>query len=131
MSDILSASHSVYMPNNSNKINSHGHILLEHLQEVTGILSNRVNTIRNDQQRLDTELRRSQASIQVINQIAFSVNRMLEDITSCAAGLKISQDLSAQQIWSVKQNIGNALSTLHNGTYIWKITQVQEKIGTY
>jgi hypothetical protein len=131
MSDILSSSRSISMPNNSHLVNGQCHVLFTHLQEMICDLSNRVNIVINDQQRIDNELRRSRTLLQVIDQNFFSLKASFEDSVGRARGLKNIQDMLAQEIWSLKQAVHDTLSASCDGTYIWKITGVREKIGIY
>ncbi len=119
MSDSLTSSRSIDMTNNSN------------LQDMIRVISNRVNVVSNDQQRLDAEVRHSQNSLQTVTENLFLMKESCEDIASRARGLKNTEDLLAQQIWSLKQVVHNALSTSFDGTYIWKITGVREKLGMH
>ncbi|CAF1200895.1 unnamed protein product [Rotaria sordida] len=57
-------------------------------------------------------------------------HRLLETIdVVLSPDLKISYDLLAQELWPMKQASDNALRTSDCGTYRWKISDVQKKIG--
>ncbi len=118
------------MPNNSNVNNNQDQFLLKHLQEVIHVLSNRVNIVSNDQQRIDNEIRHSRNSLEVVNQNLFSLQTSSDDLVSRIRGMEIERNLVAQEIWSLKQAVQDA-STSVNGTYIWKITGVAEKISMH
>jgi hypothetical protein len=121
----------MHTPNNSNAIDNRHQMLLTHFQEMIGIFSNRVNDISNDQQRIGTEIRRIQASYQAADQNFSLIKTSHEDLVIRTIGMKLTQDLLTQQIWSLERAAHNALSTSHDGTYIWKITGVRDKIGIY
>ncbi len=131
MSDSLISSRSLYMSNNSNVLNDPYHVLLTHFQDMIRIISDRVNIVSNHQQRLDVEFRHSQNSLQIATENWPSIKESFEDIFSRACGLKIIEDLLAQQIWSLKQSVRDVLFTPFDGTYIWKITSVREKLGMH
>jgi hypothetical protein len=121
----------MHTANNSNAIDNQRRMLLTHFQEMIGIFSNRVKDISNDQQRIGMEFRRIQTSYQAADQNFSSIKTSHEDLVSRTIGMTLTQDLLTQQIWSLKQDAHNALSTSHDGKYIWKITGVRDKIGIY
>jgi DNA anti-recombination protein RmuC len=131
MSDIPSPSCSIYTPSNSNVINNGYHALLTHFQDMIRVISDRAKIVYNDQQRLDGEVRHSQASLQIVTKNLLLIKESFEDIVSRDRGLKTIEDLRAQQIWSLKQDVADALSTSYDGKYIWKITGVREKLGMH
>jgi hypothetical protein len=45
--------------------------------------------------------------------------------------LKIIREIPAQEIGSLQQLLNHALPTSFDGTYLWKITELREKIGMY
>lgn len=119
------------MPNISNAIEAQYQILYTHFQEMIVILSNYVNDVYNEQQQIDTKFQRLQVSLQDADKNFLSIKASHENIRSCASGMKLTQDLLAGEIWSLKQAADNALSTSYDGTFIWKIPGVRDKIGMH
>jgi hypothetical protein len=129
MSDSLTHSRSIDLPNNSYIINDPYHILVTHLPDMIRAISNRVNIVSKDQQRLDIEVRHSQNLLHIVNQNLLLIKESSQDIVSRAHGLKNIEDLLAQQIRPLEQAVHDPLFTSFDGTYIWKITGVREKLG--
>jgi len=117
--------------NNGNMLNGPDHILLTRFPDMIRIISDLVNIVSNHQQRLDAEFRHIQNSLQIATENLRLIKESFEDFVSRVRGLKIIEDLLGQQIWSLKQAVHDALFTSFDGTYIWKITSVHEKLGMH
>jgi hypothetical protein len=117
------------MSNNSNVINDQHHMFYIQFQEMICSLSDGVNSLTNDQQRIDKEAHRSQTLLHKLAQSLLSLKSSFEEIVSYANALKIMQDFFAQEIWSLKSVINSLLPRPVDGTYIWKVTNVESKIG--
>jgi predicted transcriptional regulator len=131
LSDILSASRSIYMLNNSNVVNDQYRIEYIQIQEMICSLSDSINNLTNDQRRIDNEVHHSQTLLQTAIQNFSSLKSSFEELVSRTEGVKIMHDLLAQQLWSLKRLINNALPASVDGTLIWKITNIKSKLGTY
>jgi len=95
------------------------------------ILSNNVNMLNNDQQRIRGELCCDQRLLRVISKELSSLKSSAEDHVSIVNGMTIINDFSRQEIWSLKQMMENRMATSFDGTFLWKITCAEEKIGMY
>jgi predicted nucleic acid-binding Zn-ribbon protein len=124
----LSSSRSIHTARRSRTIGTQIQILYNHLQEMVDILSNRINDILNEQQRLDKEFKRLEAAAK---QNLLSIKRSSEDIVNQINETRLWYELRSQEIWSLKQTIHDALLTSYDGTFIWKLTGVEDKIGMH
>ncbi|CAF3208821.1 unnamed protein product [Rotaria sp. Silwood2] len=90
--------------------------------------SNRLNILVKHQQHIHNINRHSYTLLQTLTQECSSLKVSCETNAALADGLKINYDLIAQEFWSIKQIVDDALPTSHDGRYIWKINNVREKI---
>ncbi len=85
--------------------------------------------LNNDQQRIRGELCSAQRLLQVVSKELSSFRSSAEDNISIVNGMTIINDFSHQEILSLKQMEENRMVTSFDGTFLWKITCVEEKIG--
>jgi chromosome segregation ATPase len=104
--------------------------LLSEIQDKIAIVSNNLNKLKNDQKRLRDRLSRSQSSLQVLAQNLSSCEISFEEHSSLINGLKINESLYRQEVWSLKKKIEEQRLTSFDGTLIWKIPCLDEKIGS-
>lgn len=67
--------------------------------------------------------------MQVTTQDLSKVKKSIEEQTVVIDGMKINQNSCEQDIASIKQQLDNMKLSPHDGTLIWKITNVKEKLG--
>ncbi|CAF1228796.1 unnamed protein product [Rotaria sordida] len=131
MSDIFSSSCSIFLPQNSSMINDQHCIRLSQIQEIIRSLSNHLNILTNDQQSTHNVIRDSHTLLQIHARNFSSLKVSSETNIGLANALKINYDLLAQELWSIKRIVDDPIPTSYCGRYIWKITNVQERIGIY
>ncbi len=100
-------------------------------QDKIAIVSNNLNKLKNDQKRLSDLLSRNQSSLQVLAQNLSSCKISSEEHSSLINGIKMNEDFYRQEVWSLKQKIEEQRLTSCDGTLIWKIPCLDEKIGSY
>ncbi|CAF4257977.1 unnamed protein product, partial [Rotaria sordida] len=94
-------------------------------------LSNHVNILINNQQSNPNVIRDSHTLLQTHARNFSSLKVSSETNIGLANALKINYDLLAQELWSIKRIVDDPIPTSYCGRYIWKITNVQERIGIY
>jgi chromosome segregation ATPase len=116
--------------NNYLKINTINVInQLQEVNETIDILSGGVETLNEDIQRLKSEIFHRRNELQPVTQEFPILNKSIEEQNASIDGIKYNQDVLEQDIPSIKQKINDMRSTSHDGTFIWQISCVQEKIG--
>lgn len=95
------------------------------------ILSNRVNILNNIQQRIRGKMCSSQNVLQIASKELSSLSSSLEDCVNFTYGIKVNIDFLHQEIRLLEQNVDDRLLASFDGTFLWKITKVAEKIGIY
>ncbi|CAF1200930.1 unnamed protein product [Rotaria sordida] len=129
MSDIFSSSCSIFLPQNSSTSNDQHCIRLSQIQEMIRSLSNHLNILINDQQSSHNLIRDSHTLLQTHARNFTSLKASAEINIGLANALKINYDLLAQELWSIKRIVDDPIPTSYCGRYIWKITNVQERIA--
>ncbi|CAF0993543.1 unnamed protein product [Adineta steineri] len=106
--------------------------VIAHLQEVhefVNILSNGIETLNDDNQHFNNESPRVQIQLQTLAENILQVKQSIEESHSFLQGLKQNQDILGQDASSLKEKINDLQNVSYDGTFIWKITNVKEKMG--
>ena len=119
------------MSDSNSLINEQYRVSSSHVQELINNLSKYVNIAVNDSQRNENEIDRFQTLLENLNQKFFSLQQSSIDMTTRACEMKIIEDLFTPEVLSLKQTVHDTISSSSDGTHIWKITNVREKIGMY
>ncbi len=102
---------------------------LQEVNETIDILSGGVETLNDDMQRLKSEIVHRQNKLQPVTQELSILKKSIEEQNASIDGIKYNQDVVEQDISLIKQKINDMKSTSHDGTFTWKISDVQEKLG--
>ncbi|CAF1098343.1 unnamed protein product [Adineta steineri] len=105
---------------------------IDHLQdvhEVVNVLSNGLETLNDDNQHLNNESLRVQIQLQTLTENTSQVKQSIDETTTFLSGVKQNQDILSQDALSIKEKIDDLQNVSYDGTFIWKITNVKEKIG--
>lgn len=106
---------------------------VEHLQEVSetvDVLAFGMDALSGDAQRL------SQHSAEIITQVdgldrgLTALKSSVEEQSACIHGLQPTQEILSQDITSMRQSIEDTRQVSHDGTLMWKISNLPEKLGT-
>ncbi|CAF4886867.1 unnamed protein product [Rotaria sp. Silwood1] len=127
--NVFPPSCTIFVPHNSNTINDQHYIELCQIQDIMCSLSNHLNILINNQQQIHTVNHHSHTLLQTLAHNCSSLKPSCETNATLANDLKINYDLLTQEVWSIKQILDDALPTSYCGRYIWKISNVQEKIA--
>ena len=119
------------MSDSNSLINEKYRASSSHVQELINDLSKYVNIAVSDSQRNENEIDRLQTLLENLNQKFFSLQQSSIDMTSRTCEMKIIEDLFTSEVSSLKQTVHDTISSSSDGTHIWKITNVREKIGMY
>ncbi|CAF1306917.1 unnamed protein product [Rotaria sordida] len=104
---------------------------LQELYEMLHILSGGIETLNDDQQRLSNESLRIQAALPTLTEILSKVKLSIEESNTCLEGMKHTQDILNQDLTSLQEKINDLQYISYDGTLVWKITNVKEKISKF
>jgi prefoldin subunit 5 len=102
---------------------------LEEINETVNILSNGIEMLDDDLKRLDMESNQCQNVLQPITNQFPILKKSIDEQNDFVDSIKPNQENVERDISFMKQKLDEIKSVSYDGTYIWKITNVQEKIG--
>ncbi|CAF3669068.1 unnamed protein product [Rotaria sp. Silwood1] len=111
--------------------NDQHRIRLGQIQEMIYSLLNRLNTVIKDQQQIHNSIRHIHTLLQTLAHNYYSLQASYETNAALAQGLDMNYVFICQELWSIQRSLDDALHTSHCGRYIWKINDVEEKIGIH
>ncbi|CAF4200261.1 unnamed protein product, partial [Adineta steineri] len=80
-------------------------------------------------QHVNNESLRVQIQLQTLTENIPQLKQSIEESHSFLQGLKQNQDILSQDALSLKEKICDLQNASYDGTFIWKITNVKEKMG--
>jgi chromosome segregation ATPase len=93
------------------------------------ILSDGVATLKEDQQRLSTEAIAYQQTLDTITKNLPKLKTSTQEQNAFLDEIKRNQDIIPQEVETMKQKINDIKTRSYDGTFLWKITNVQDKLG--
>jgi SMC interacting uncharacterized protein involved in chromosome segregation len=102
---------------------------LEELYETVRILSNGAQTLNEDRQRLNSELLEHQTKLQSLTDNASQVQVAVEEENAALNRIKKDVETLSEDLFSLKEKIDDMQYISYDGTFTWKITNFQEKMG--
>jgi chromosome segregation ATPase len=102
---------------------------LQEINEVVNILVGGVEALTDDLQRLSTDSISHQHTLDPLVQDLSILKISIQEQNSFLDGVKMNQDILRQDLASMEQKVNNMKSSSYDGTFVWKITNVQEKMS--
>lgn len=106
--------------------------LLEHMQTVDGnvnVVTAAVQSLKADDQRLTNEYTENQTLHQTTSQQVSSLMKSLEEQTVFVDTIGANQRSCHASILSMQQTLESSSASAHDGTMIWRITEIKRKMG--
>ncbi|CAF3845972.1 unnamed protein product [Rotaria sordida] len=103
-------------------------IQLQEFYETLNILAGGIETLNDDGQRISNELLQCHIKLQTLVEDFSQVKLSVEESHSFLEGVKQNQDILNQDLTSLKEKINDMQYVSYDGTFIWKITNFQEKM---
>lgn len=100
------------------------------LKETIDVLVGGIEVLTDDTQQLSTKALRAQCSLQALSDDLTNLKVAIQETNASIEGLKPNQQVLLQDFDSLKQDVEDQQSVSYDGTFIWRITNVQKKIGT-
>jgi uncharacterized coiled-coil DUF342 family protein len=101
----------------------------QEINETISVLSNGVEALSEDIKRLGIESVQCQNELKRILQNLPTLKKSIDEDNAFVDSMKPNQENVERDILSMKQQFDEMRSMSFDGTYIWKITNVQEKMG--
>jgi chromosome segregation ATPase len=102
---------------------------LEEIYETVNILADGIAILNEDLQRLSTESIHYQNTLDPLKQDISTLKTSIQEQNTFLDGIKINQDILQQDLASFGQKMTDIKASSFDGTFIWKISNIQEKIG--
>lgn len=99
------------------------------LYETLQILTGGIEALNDDGQRLSNESLQSQIKLQALAEEYSKVQGSMEESHGFLHGAKHNQDILNQDIASMKDTINDMRYASYDGTLVWKIPNVREKLS--
>ncbi|CAF3684994.1 unnamed protein product [Rotaria sp. Silwood1] len=106
-------------------------IQLQEFDEMINLLSGGIETLSDDIQRLFTESIRHKNVLDPLAQDIPILKISIQEQNAFLDGMKINQQVLQQDLASMEQKLNAMKASSYDGTFIWKITNVQEKMGQH
>ncbi len=103
--------------------------LVEEFDDPITTLLAGVDVISADGQRIKNECVHYENTLQLITRDSLKVKKSIDEQDAFIYGMKSNQGGCDQDILFIKQNIDNIKLSSHDGTFIWKITNIKDKMG--
>jgi chromosome segregation ATPase len=104
-------------------------IQLQEIYETVNILAGAVEALNDDLQRLHSESISHQYARDPLTQDFSILKLSIQEHSTFLDGVKIDQEILQQDLVSMEQKVNDMKTSSYDGTFIWKIMNVQEKIG--
>jgi chromosome segregation ATPase len=102
---------------------------LQEIHDTLNILSGGIETLNDDGQRLSNESLQSQIKLQTLTEEFLHVKESVEESRNFLEGVKQNQDILNQDFSSLKDKINDMQYVSYDGSFVWKITNFQEKMS--
>ncbi|CAF1292199.1 unnamed protein product [Rotaria sordida] len=100
----------------------------EKISNATNILLDNIKTLVDELERLTLERDQIHNKLQSFIQETTILKKSIEEENSSIDGINHNQQITEQNLLSMEQKLNNMSLSSYDGTFTWKITNVQEKI---
>ncbi len=102
---------------------------LQEIDQTFNILSDAVTILSEDEQRLKTESNDRKCALESVTKNFPTLKLSLQEQNVFIDGIKTNQDILQQDIQLMKEKINDMKIRSYDGTILWRIADVYEKIG--
>ena len=99
------------------------------INETINVLSDGVKVLASGIERVGSECVHSQNALQTITQELPDIKNLIDEQNVLVHNMKTDQETNESDVLLIKQQLENRKSANYDGTFIWKISDVKEKIG--
>ncbi|CAF3482644.1 unnamed protein product [Rotaria sp. Silwood1] len=101
---------------------------LEKISRTMNILSDDIKILADELERLAIERDQIHNKLQSFIQESTILKKSIEEQKTCIDGITLNEERTEQDLSSLEQNLNTMNLNSYDGTFIWKITNVEEKI---
>jgi len=108
--------------------------LSAHLQETyktIDMIAGGIQALNDDAQRLSNESLRLHIDTEEWKRDLTALQLSIEEENAFLNGIKPNQEILNQDVASLKQKVEDMQSISYDGTFIWRITSVKEKLSKF
>jgi len=105
------------------------HTNLQQLYETLELLVGGIQALNDDTQRITSDALHYQNTLEFLSEEQSKVKVAIQETNSFLNAHKSNQQILEQDLASMQQQIEDMKNTSYDGTLMWKITNVQQKIG--
>ena len=102
---------------------------LAEIYEMINILAGGIETLNGETQRHSTELLYKQSAMDNLTKDFATLKQSVEEENIFLDGYKPNQEILHQDIESLKQKVNDLQYVSYDGTFVWKITDIKEKMS--
>ena len=102
---------------------------LEDMYKTVHILTGGIQALNDDNQRLNNQMLHVQIQGEDLHKGISTLKSSIEEEDIFLHALKSNHDILSQDVASLEQNVDDLRSVSYDGTLIWKITSVREKMS--
>ncbi|CAF2049533.1 unnamed protein product, partial [Rotaria magnacalcarata] len=103
-------------------------VQFEELHGVLNILVGGIEALENDAQRLSNESLQAQVTLQTLEEQLPGLKLSMEESNGFLQGVNCNLDILKQDFTSLQEKVNDLQCVSYDGTFIWKITNVKEKM---
>ena len=97
--------------------------------EAINTIANGIQTLNDDALRLSNDTIRIRTNLDVVRRDVDTLKASIEEQSSSIEGLRPNQEVLNQEIQSLKQKVEDLQSVSYDGTLMWRIPNLKEKMG--
>ncbi|CAF3498906.1 unnamed protein product [Rotaria sp. Silwood1] len=103
-------------------------VQLQETDETMNILLDGVGALNDDMKRLSNESLYHKNALDSLAPGFSTLKLSIQEQNQCLDGIKINQDIMQQDVGSIEKKLNDMKKSSYDGTYMWKICDVQEKL---
>ncbi len=117
------------LPHTTTSLADNTNVQFQEVSETIDVLAGGIQALNEDAQRLNNESLRLQNELDALTKDFAGLKLSIQEQTTFLDEIKPSQEILHQEAASLKQKIEDLQSVSDNGSLIWKISNVAEKMG--
>jgi uncharacterized protein YoxC len=103
--------------------------VLEELYETLSIFASSSEALQKDVEGMKSGLVEHENRLQILAEDVSSGKSSIEEENPLLQGIRQNLDIISQDLMSLEEKIDEMQHVSHDGTFIWKITKLQEKMS--
>ena len=101
----------------------------DQLNKTIDVLLGSIQVLNDDTQQISSQALRTQCLLESITEDLSKLKTSVEETKAFAGGLQPNQEALRQDLASLNQEIEDQQAVSYDGTFVWRITDIQKKMG--